>query len=120
MTDEPQPEWRAQTEKTHIWPYSPKVYALRVTWILMHATVWKLAWKRFRWMRSAIVRAMGGKLSSLTVNFAGSSWIELPWNTAFGDEVAIGPRVHLYNLGGVSIGSNTVLSQDVYVCGGTH
>jgi len=120
MTDEPQPEWRAQTEKTQNWPYSPKVYVLRVIWAVVHATIWKVAWKRFRWMRSAMVGAMGGKLKSLTVNFAGSSWIEMPWDAEFGDEVAIGPRVHLYNLGGVSIGSNTVLSQDVYVCGGTH
>lgn len=29
-------------------------------------------------------------------------------------------RVEIYNLGEVAIGSHTVLSQDVYVCAGTH
>ena len=29
-------------------------------------------------------------------------------------------RVEIYNLGPVTIGSHTVLSQDVYVCAGTH
>ena len=46
--------------------------------------------------------------------------IEFPWELEIGKHVAIGPRTHLYNLGGLSIGDNTVLSQDVYVCGGTH
>ena len=44
----------------------------------------------------------------------------MPWWLSIGDHCSLGPRVTLYNLGGVSIGNQTVLSQDVYVCGGTH
>jgi putative colanic acid biosynthesis acetyltransferase WcaF len=44
----------------------------------------------------------------------------MPWDMSMGEFGTLGPRVTLYNLGGVSIGHHTVLSQDVYVCGGTH
>ena len=37
-----------------------------------------------------------------------------------GEYSALGPRVNLYNLGTITIGSNTVISQDSYLCGGTH
>lgn len=57
---------------------------------------------------------------------AGKSWIvssakvEMPWDLRIGPHVAIGARAILYNLGGLEIGEQSVLSQDVYVCGGTH
>ena len=44
----------------------------------------------------------------------------MPWDLEIGHHCALGDRVTLYNLGGLKIGSRTVLSQDVYVCGGTH
>ncbi|MCC7351643.1 MAG: putative colanic acid biosynthesis acetyltransferase [Phycisphaerales bacterium] len=44
----------------------------------------------------------------------------MPWRLSIGPNVAIGPRVHLYNLGGISIGHHVVISQDAYICGGTH
>jgi putative colanic acid biosynthesis acetyltransferase WcaF len=44
----------------------------------------------------------------------------MPWNLTMGEDVSVGPRVILYNLGQLTIGQRSVLSQDVYVCGGTH
>jgi putative colanic acid biosynthesis acetyltransferase WcaF len=32
----------------------------------------------------------------------------------------LGDRVEVYNLGRVSIGAHTVISQDAYICAGTH
>jgi len=54
------------------------------------------------------------------VSIAGSVRIEMPWDLTLGENVTIGVRTHLYNLGGLSIGNSTSISQDVYICGGTH
>lgn len=37
-----------------------------------------------------------------------------------GGDTAIGPGVTFYNLGGLSIGNRVVISQNAYLCGGTH
>ena len=44
----------------------------------------------------------------------------MPWDLKIRKSCIFGTRVQLYNLGGLEIGDHTVLSQDVYVCGGTH
>lgn len=101
------------------WPYPWWNYPVRVMWIIIWKTLWKLCWKRLPLLRGLILKAFGAR-TTLRVNLAGSVWIEMPWDVEFGEYVSIGPRTHLYNLGGVKIGNHTVLSQDVYVCGGTH
>jgi putative colanic acid biosynthesis acetyltransferase WcaF len=111
---------RAQTERVVSWPYTRREYVMRALWIIVHGTLWKLAWKRIPWLRSTILRLFGARFASSTAVMASSCWIELPWHLDFGRHVCLGPRVTLYNLGGVRIGDNSVLSQDVYVCGGTH
>jgi putative colanic acid biosynthesis acetyltransferase WcaF len=37
-----------------------------------------------------------------------------------GEYCSLGPAVTVYNLGKVTIGHNTVVSQNAYLCGGTH
>ncbi len=43
-----------------------------------------------------------------------------PWLFSMGEHSWLSERVEIYNLGPVDIGCHTVLSQDVYVCAGTH
>lgn len=100
------------------WPYPPHEYPLRVLWLIVWATVWKLCWNRLPSLRTAILKIFGARCSSV-VGFAASVRITRPWDLELG-RCSIGPRVHLYNLGGLKIGEQTVISQDVYICGGTH
>lgn len=46
--------------------------------------------------------------------------IQFPWWLTIGEHVAIGPGVNFYNLGGIEVGHRVVISQDAYLCGGTH
>lgn len=66
-----------------------------------------------------ILRIFGAKVHLGSMAF-GSTNISRPWDLAMGKYVAIGQRVHIYNLRKVEIGDSTVISQDVYLCGGTH
>jgi putative colanic acid biosynthesis acetyltransferase WcaF len=100
------------------WPYPGRVYLMRVVWAVAWRTIWKLSWWRIHGFRTGILRLFGAKAGSSAI--CGSAWIELPWDLEIGKGCVIGPRVQLYNLGGLSIGDHTVISQDAYVCGGTH
>ena len=49
-----------------------------------------------------------------------SAKVKHPWLLTLGDYATLSDGVVVYNLGPVSIGDHSVLSQDVYVCAGTH
>lgn len=99
--------------------YSLSEYAGRLLWGLCWITLWKLCWKRFYVLRVILLKLFGAQLSSKN-QMDSSTWIEIPWNLTMGEYSSLGPRVHLYNLGPMKIGNNTVISQDSYLCGGTH
>ena len=44
----------------------------------------------------------------------------MPWNLEIGDYVAISEEVDIYNFDKVVIGSNTCISQRVWLCTGSH
>ncbi len=100
------------------WPYPRRVYVMRILWGLVWHTIWKLVWWRICFVRTGILRLFGAKVEP--VGIAGSVWIEMPWDLEIGKRCVVGPRTQIYNLGGMSIGNYTVISQDVYFCGGTH
>ena len=100
-------------------PYSWSTYVGRSLWTIVWCTVWQVCWARVPILRATILRLFGAHLSG--VFWAPASLrIHMPWALTIGRGCAIGARTHLYNLGGLSIGDQTVISQDVYICGGTH
>lgn len=101
------------------YPYPFKEYILRIIWPLFHSTIWKLLWHRFYFLRILLLKLFGAKINIKSMAF-GSTKILRPWDMEIGKYVSLGPRVNIYNLGGIKIGNNTVISQDVYLCGGTH
>jgi len=87
--------------------------------VIARATVWPLAWKA---RAGAALRDPPPVRheNELKCEIASTCRVEMPWQLTLGEFSAIGPRVHLYNLGEMSIGSRTIISQDVYLCGGSH
>jgi putative colanic acid biosynthesis acetyltransferase WcaF len=43
-----------------------------------------------------------------------------PWLLTLGEHSILADRVRVYNLGQVTVGNHTVVSQDVSLCAGTH
>jgi putative colanic acid biosynthesis acetyltransferase WcaF len=100
-------------------PYPLWTYPARAVWLLVHATLWRIAWSKATFLRPAILRVFGATVPFRCL-IRGSVRVYFPWLIAIGKDVAISQGVVFYNLGGVKVGNRTVISQDVYLCGGTH
>lgn len=89
--------------------------------------LWELAWRLLyrptprqlnRW-RVWLLKAFGANIAPTAV-VRSTSKVWHPWILTLGEHSCLGDRVTVYNLGPVTIGDHTVLSQDAYICAGTH
>jgi putative colanic acid biosynthesis acetyltransferase WcaF len=100
-------------------PYSLREYAIRTLWEIAEKTVIRFSPRRAHGWRRFWLKAFGAKMTP-TSGTKASTRIKHPWLFEMGEHSMLSERVEIYNLGPVSIGAHTVLSQDVYVCAGTH
>jgi putative colanic acid biosynthesis acetyltransferase WcaF len=100
-------------------PYPTWTYPLRAVWNVVQCTLWRLAWKRIPFLRPTLLKAFGATMPLRSL-ISGSVKIYFPWALRIGADAAISDRVVFYNLGGVRLGDRVVISQDVYLCGGSH
>ncbi|MCE7930748.1 MAG: putative colanic acid biosynthesis acetyltransferase [Xanthomonadales bacterium PRO6] len=99
-------------------PYSRKEYAGRMLWAL--ATPFFRASPRIcHGWRAAILRLFGAKIGDRVHIYPGAR-IEIPWNLSVGDDSSIGEAAWIYNLGKVTIGSESTISHRAHLCAGTH
>lgn len=88
-------------------------------WWLVQATLFALSpqfmygWRRF------LLRLFGARIGR-HVQIRPSAECTYPWKVSIGDWSWIGDKVVLYSLGEIQIGSNVVISQNSYLCAGTH
>lgn len=70
-------------------------------------------------MRVVLLRGFGAKIGTGVVVREGVN-ITFPWNLTVGDHVWIGSGVTILSLSDVFIGSNCCVSQQAYLCTGSH
>src|SRR4051794_10127076 len=70
-------------------------------------------WRRF------LLRLFGAEIGRHVI-IRPSVKIKYPWKLKIGDHSWVGDNASLYSLGPISIGSNAVVSQQSYLCTGTH
>lgn len=101
------------------YPYSPGEYARRFAWELVQRTLVRLSPRKAHGWRRMWLRLFGARMTPTSFTKP-STKVFHPWLLEMGEWSVLSEGVHVYNLGPVRIGSHTVLSQDVYVCAGTH
>lgn len=88
---------------------------------------WIAAWLLFaswtprqahRWRRFLLV-AFGATMGA-NADVRGSAKVWLPRNLVMGRNAVVGPRAEIYNQGRIVIGDDSLISQDAYLCAGTH
>ena len=72
----------------------------------------------YKW-RCWLLRIFGASIGTGVI-IRPSVRITYPWNVSIGDYSWIGDHAELYSLGEIEIGSNTVISQNSYLCSGSH
>lgn len=106
-------------DTTAAFPYTAREYLAKALWFLVQGTLFRLPFPRMSAWRRLLLRCFGASVHS-TVNISRSVTVWHPWLLKIDAYSALSDRVFVYNLGPVVIGSHAVLSQDVYLCGGTH
>ncbi len=106
-------------DQTAKYPYAMNEYARRYAWQWIERTLIRCSSARaHRWRRFWLKR-FGARLG-VSSSIRSSATVLHPWLVTLGDYCMIGDRVAIYNLGPITIGDHTVISQDTYLCGGTH
>ena len=100
-------------------PYSKEEYRRKLLWLLVWACFYRFLPRPLRGLRLKILRAFGATLGP-GVNIRPSARIWHPWLLSMGAYSCLADDVVIYNLGPVHIGEHTVISQNTYVCAGSH
>jgi putative colanic acid biosynthesis acetyltransferase WcaF len=87
-------------------------------WVALQHSVFTRVWCPNR-VRVAILRAFGARIGQ-GVLIRHRVRIQWPWKLTVGDNSWIGTDVELYNLDHITIGNDVCISQQVYVCTGSH
>ncbi len=100
-------------------PYPASDYARRILWSFVYALLFRPTPNRlYAWRRWLLIR-FGAKMGTQS-KVRPKARIKHPWLLAMGEYATLDNNVEIYNLGPVTIGAHSCLSQDAYVCAGTH
>lgn len=114
----PSPPFQALDRCTG-YPYRRSEYIRRILWRMVEKTLFRFSFPRaFRWRRW-LLRLFGAKLSPNTY-IRPSVHIFHPWLLETQQWAVLADKVVIYNLGPVTIGAHSVISQGTYLCAGTH
>jgi putative colanic acid biosynthesis acetyltransferase WcaF len=95
-------------------------FCKRLFWMLINRTIFRLLIGiKLYWARNAILKAFGANIQ-WRCNIYASVEIYAPWNLTVGKFSTIGPGVNVFNKSAISIGSYTTISQNSYLCTGSH
>lgn len=106
-------------DRCETYPYPKREYVRRFAWLAVQATLFRWSPPRAHGWRRFWLRLFGAKLASTSAVRA-STRIMHPWLLSVGEYSSIAGGVNVYNLGPISVGDHTTISQDVTLCAGTH
>ncbi|MHC4996024.1 MAG: LbetaH domain-containing protein, partial [Planctomycetota bacterium] len=106
-------------DRVAAFPYKRGEYLRRFLWNLVQATFIRfspgraMGWRRF-WLR-----AFGAKVGKCS-GIRPTTRIVHPWLLMLDDYSMLGDNVTVYNLGRITVGTHSVVSQNTHLCAGTH
>lgn len=85
----------------------------------MQGTLFRFSFHNMYGWRSLLLKLFGAKIGK-SVKIRASAKFTYPWKVSIGDHTWIGDNVKLYSLDHINIGSHCVVSQESYLCTGSH
>ena len=100
-------------------PFSRKNQLMRVLWILIEGSLFRWSPRPLHIWRSFLLKSFGAKIGKGVHIYSGvRCWA--PWNLEIGEHSGIANGVTLYSQGKIKIGKRCVISQNSYLCTGSH
>ena len=88
-------------------------------WWLIQATLFRQSPQVLYGFRRWLLRCFGAHVGRRAL-IRPSVTVTYPWKVRIGDYSQIGDHVVIYSFADISIGNSTVVSQNCYLCAGTH
>jgi putative colanic acid biosynthesis acetyltransferase WcaF len=100
--------------------YSPgRSRFARALWYLVSLAIFESGWVPLARPKCWLLRLFGARVGRGLV-IKPQVWIKYPWRLAVGDHCWIGQGVWIDNLADVHLGSHVCVSQQAYLCTGSH
>jgi putative colanic acid biosynthesis acetyltransferase WcaF len=102
-------------------PYSGGAVALRISWSVVQSTLFRWSPRPLHAFRARLLKLFGADIPEVdqVVIFPTAS-VVFPRNLSLSPRSVIGPKVVLYNLARISLLRGATISQNGYLCAGTH
>ena len=98
----------------------PRSWQLRrLLWSFVQATLFRCSFHTFNGWRAILLRLFGAKIGP-KCTIRRTSRVYYPWNLTMGEVSGLGDNAEVYNLAPMRIGNRVLISQEAYLCGGTH
>lgn len=91
----------------------------RLAWSLGYCLFFRFSPRSFHAWRRVILRSFGAKVGS-GVHVYPNVRIWAPWNLELGNSVGVADGVELYTQGKIVLGNRVTVSQQAYLCTGSH
>ena len=100
-------------------PHGRKTQIGRLAWACVEATLFRYSFHTSDRHRARLLRLFGAKVGRGCI-IRRTVGVYYPWNLEIGDRCVLGDRATIYNLAPIQLGDGAVVSQEAYLCAGTH
>ncbi|NLR42240.1 putative colanic acid biosynthesis acetyltransferase [Priestia megaterium] len=101
------------------WYSRGKKGSIVIIWWLIQSSLFRLSFHNMYGWRNFLLRLFGAKIGQ-GVKIRSSAKFTYPWKVTIGDYSWIGDNVQFYCLDTICVGSNCIVSQESYLCTGSH
>ncbi|MEA2711729.1 MAG: hypothetical protein QOF78_4330 [Phycisphaerales bacterium] len=95
------------------------VLAKRLAWAFVQGTLYKWSFHTSNNWRAFLLRSFGADIAE-RCTIRRTSKVYYPWKLKMGALACLGDDVNVYNLGPVTLEARATISQEAYICAGTH
>lgn len=90
-----------------------------ILWWIFQGTLFRFSLHNMYSFRNFLLRMFGANIEG-NVKIRSSAKFHYPWKVSIGKNSWVGDNVQFYSLDFINIGSNCVISQETYLCTGSH
>jgi len=100
-------------------PVSVRDKVRRLLWSVVQNTAYRYSFHTWNNWRSFLLRAFGARVGRGCM-IRRTATVFYPWKFEIGPLSCLGDKAVVYNLGPVTLGARVLVSQEAYLCAGTH